>query len=136
MLSAALLFSSALAGEVRLEISKTEHNSGQLLVVLFTSEDGWPSNPDKAYRRLIATPTTGTSVVVIPDVPPGRYAAFVVHDEDSDMQCDLGSVIPMPKEPIAASRDARAMFGPPKFQDAVFDVGDAPVVQRFRFIRY
>ncbi len=132
-----LLFSlaSAQEGTVRLEITQTDNTHGQMLVVLFASEDGWPSESTKAAQRMIVTPTVGTTVAVFQHVPPGTYAAFALHDEDGDGECDLKSVIPMPKEPIGASRDAKGWFGPPKFADAAFVVGAGQTVQRFRLQR-
>jgi len=134
----ALLFSlaSAQEGSVRLEITQTDNTQGQMLVVLFSSADGWPSESTKAVQRMIVPPTMGTTVAVFNHVPPGTYAAFALHDEDGDGECDLKSVIPMPKEPFGASRDAKAWFGPPKFADAVFTVGAGETLQRFKLQRF
>jgi uncharacterized protein (DUF2141 family) len=62
----------------------------------------------------------------ITEIPVGRYAISVLHDEnDNDkMETDL---IGRPKEGYGFSRNARGKFGPPGFDDAAFDVATEPV---------
>jgi uncharacterized protein (DUF2141 family) len=133
-----LLLLTALAqdpGAVRLEITNVQSTEGQLLVALFRAEDGYPDEPDKAYRKALVPPVVGTTVWTFDGLPAGTYAAFVVHDENMNQQCDLKWPIPMPKEPVGATRDAKGSFGPPKFKDASFTVGAAATTQRFKLVR-
>lgn len=70
---------------------------------------------------------SGTTVVTVPGVPPGRYAAQVFQDVNGNGKLDRG-LFGVPKEPIGISRDAPIHFGPPKWPDASFDHG--PQAQR------
>lgn len=54
------------------------------------------------------------------DVPPGRYAIGVMHDEDDDGEFDTG-FLGIPSEGYGFSRDARGTLGPPSFDSAAFD---------------
>jgi uncharacterized protein (DUF2141 family) len=72
-----------------------------------------------------ATAVAGTTVVIVPDVPPGRYAAQVFQDLNSNGKLERG-LFGVPKEPIGISRDAPIHFGPPRWADAAFDHGTAP----------
>lgn len=65
----------------------------------------------------------GTTIVTVPNVPPGRYSAQVFHDIDGDGKLKRG-MFGIPKEPVGFSRDAPIHFAPPKWQDAMFDHGD------------
>lgn len=98
---------------------------GQLLLSLYAGPDGFPSDPEKALRRL-AVPIPGEVVEVSLDsVAAGRYAVSVLHDENGNtaMETDwLGR----PKEGWGVSNDARGFFGPPGFDDASFEVADEP----------
>ena len=58
------------------------------------------------------------------DVPPGRYAIALLHDENGNGKADRALGM-MPKEGFGFSRDAKVRMGPPSFQDAVFPVGAA-----------
>jgi len=64
----------------------------------------------------------GTTIVTVPNVPPGRYAAQVFHDVNSSGKLERG-LFGIPKEPIGVSRDAPIHFAPPKWNDAWFDHG-------------
>lgn len=122
-----LLATQAFSGEghtLTLQIEGLKSTEGQLLVVLFDKADGYPDKADRAYRKLLVeTVEAPVSTVVIEDVPTGTYAAFAVHDVNGNGIVDLRSVIPMPKEPIGASRNAKGFMGPPKFSGAAFEVG-------------
>jgi uncharacterized protein (DUF2141 family) len=69
-----------------------------------------------------APATVGTTIVTVPDVPPGRYAAQVFHDRNSNGKVDR-ALFGIPTEPLGFSRDAPVRMSPPKFADAVFEHG-------------
>ena len=81
-----------------------------------------------------APAAAGVTMVTIPGVPAGDYAAQAFHDENDNQHMDrmFGSI---PKEGFGFSRDAKVVMGPPSFADAVFDVGNAPVHQTIK-MRY
>lgn len=105
-----------------LHIGGVASAEGHLLVVLFNSEDGWPSDPKKAVRSTMVAAKPGVVTVTFDDLPPGVYAGSVVHDLDDDRVCDVKWPIPIPKEPVGMTRDAKGHFGPPKFADAALQV--------------
>jgi len=67
----------------------------------------------------------GTTVVVIPNVPPGRYASQVFHDRNSNGKIDRG-LFGIPKEPVGFSNDAPIHMAPPRWDVAVFTHGTEP----------
>ena len=68
---------------------------------------------------------------MVRDVPPGSWAVLAYQDENNNGELDR-NLIGMPKEPYGFSRDARSKFGPPRFEDAVIELGDAPTVTNVR----
>jgi uncharacterized protein (DUF2141 family) len=121
------------AGEsvtIELRIGNIRSTDGQVLVVLFAQEDGFPGEPDKAFAKDIVPAKPGATRATFV-VPPGRYAALAVHDVNGNGDCDMRWPIPIPKEPVGASRDAKGFMGPPKFRDAAFDAAAGTVVQAF-----
>ncbi len=54
-------------------------------------------------------------------IPPGRYAVMVFHDENDNQKLDK-SAIGMPLEGYGFSRNAKGHWGPPTFKDAAIDV--------------
>lgn len=69
----------------------------------------------------------GETTVVVKDVPPGTWAVLAYHDENANGELDR-NLVGIPKERYGFSRDARSKFGPPRFEDAVIELGDAPSV--------
>ena len=67
----------------------------------------------------------GTTIVVVPDVPPGRYASQVFHDRNGNGKIDRG-LFGIPKEPVGFSNDAPTHMAPPKWNAAVFTHGTEP----------
>jgi uncharacterized protein (DUF2141 family) len=61
----------------------------------------------------------GTTIVVVPNVPPGRYAAQAFHDKNGNGKVDRG-LFGIPKEGVGFSNNALKM-SEPKFDVAAFD---------------
>ncbi|MGI9168621.1 MAG: DUF2141 domain-containing protein [Caulobacteraceae bacterium] len=63
----------------------------------------------------------GATVVKIPGVPPGQYAAQVFHDENDDGAV-ARNLLGIPTEAIGFSNDAPLHIRGPHFSDAAFEV--------------
>jgi uncharacterized protein (DUF2141 family) len=74
------------------------------------------------------------TVLVLHDVPPGRYAAQLFHDENMNDKADRG-LFGLPKEGLAFSRDAPIKLSPPRWSDAAVDVRPGAQTIRVR-MRY
>ena len=66
-----------------------------------------------------APAVAGTTLVRVPGVPAGRWAAMAWHDRNANNDVDR-NVIGMPKEPIGFSNDVRVRMAAPRFADAAF----------------
>jgi len=55
--------------------------------------------------------------VVFENLPAGEVAVSLFHDENSNSTLDR-NFLGIPKEGWGASRDAKAHFGPPSYDDA------------------
>jgi len=73
----------------------------------------------------------GETTVSVKGVPNGVWAVLVYQDENGNGELDR-NLIGMPKEPYGFSRDARGRFGPPGFDDAAFEVSEAPTTANVR----
>lgn len=62
------------------------------------------------------------SVSVRIALPPGTYAAQAFHDEDGDGKIGRNA-IGLPTEGLGFSNDAVMRFGPPRFDEAAFQLG-------------
>jgi uncharacterized protein (DUF2141 family) len=106
-------------GILRLKITNVRSDRGKIQVCLYHSKDGFPSDPSKSIKRANVIIRAGVSEVVFSDLPPGEYAVALMHDENGNGKMDTNWV-GIPKEGYGASNDAKATFGPPKYNDAKF----------------
>jgi len=102
-----------------------ESQTGRAGCSLFRGDDGFPNDLSKAFRRYWAPIRDDRTVVCrFRDVPPGRYAVAVMHDENGNEELDR-NLVGVPQEGWGVSRDASARaFGPPRYGDAAFRVGE------------
>lgn len=102
------------------QITKFESNEGQVYVALYDAERNWL---ETRYKGEIGHVADGEARVKFGDVPPGTYAISLFHDTNGNGELDT-NFLGIPKEPIACSNNAVGRFGPPKWSDAKFEVGD------------
>jgi uncharacterized protein (DUF2141 family) len=91
--------------------------------------------PEKLFLKVCpyvgeAQAQTGTTIVRIPNVPPGRYAAQAYHDRNHNGHADR-NFLGLPTEDVGFSNNALTALARPKFSVAAFDHGSAP--QRITF---
>jgi uncharacterized protein (DUF2141 family) len=95
---------------------------GLIILSLFDEQGGFPLRVATALRRVEQPLHDRAMELRLTDLPPGRYALAVLHDENADraVQTDwLGR----PREGYAFSGGARIERGLPRFDDAAFDLG-------------
>jgi len=98
------------------------NTEGNLLLSVFRSAEGFPSDDSKAlYKARIAKIPATEVKYVFKDIPDGSYAVSVLHDENGDLKMNTNGV-GIPKEGSGASNNARGSFGPPRYADALITV--------------
>lgn len=118
---AALLSSqAAAAAELKVEIRNVGSSEGSIRVALYASEQAFLKN---LYAGQIAPAQKGSIAVRFGDVPPGSYALSVYHDENENGELDK-NFLGIPTEPYGFSNNARGMFGPASFGDAMVAIED------------
>jgi uncharacterized protein (DUF2141 family) len=96
------------------------NQKGELGVTVFKSPDGWPENNDKALLHG-GYPFSGNSGTVRLELPPGRYAVAVIHDENSNHKLDR-NFMSIPKEGFGFSNNPHVLLTAPKFDTAAFQL--------------
>jgi uncharacterized protein (DUF2141 family) len=107
---------------------------GKLMACLTADPGQFPNcrNPDRTYHLVV--PAGETVELHFADVPPGRYAVALLHDENGNGKIDRALML-VPTEGFGFSSDAPVVMGPPKFEAAAFTVAAQPVRQTIH-IRY
>jgi uncharacterized protein (DUF2141 family) len=108
--------------QLTVDISGFRNDKGVCYVSLYNSQDGFPTDSAKAYRKLVLHIKDMKSKAVFKDLDPGVYAVVVVHDENNNGKTDT-NFLGIPKEGLGSSNNPRTM-GPPRFNDTKFLIGE------------
>lgn len=111
--------------EILVSISGLKSQKGQVLIYLFSSETGFPTEFKSAFKSGKANISGTDSQFIFSEIPPGKYAIAIIHDENGDTK--LGTnFIGIPSEGIGVSNNPKGTLGPPKFNEAVFNHQNGP----------
>jgi uncharacterized protein (DUF2141 family) len=108
----------AQAARVTVTVEGIRSTDGAIMVGLFDTPATFPQKFLKGESAVAQIPSV---TLIFENVEPGRYAMSAFHDRNGNGKLDSGA-FGIPKEPFGFSRDARAVMGPPSFEDAAFDV--------------
>lgn len=123
------------SGKIIVEVTGLRNNDGKALVVLYNNSNGFPGSPEKNSRikSMEGTISNNKSTVVFTEIPYGTYAVFVLHDENNNKTMDF-SQRGIPKEGMAYSQNAVAKYGPPKWEEAKFELKSDEAIQKIKMI--
>ncbi|MCM0000032.1 MAG: DUF2141 domain-containing protein [Erythrobacter sp.] len=112
----------AQAGEVVITVTDVRSTKGVIRACMTTRKDIFPKcvNDPNAHRTVV--PAT-TKEIRFTGVKPGAYGIALLHDENNNGKADRAMGM-MPKEGYGFSRDAPVRMAPPKFTDAVLQIGE------------
>jgi len=114
--------------DIVVNISGIDNNKGKIMIGLYASEGNWLGNPKKS---LIGKIENGKSTVTFSNMSQGVYAISIYHDENDNNLIDM-NFLGIPKEDNGCSNQARGFFGPPKWEDAKFEVKNSTIIQNIK----
>lgn len=106
--------------KITVNFSNIKIIQGQIYVGLYTSEGDFMKD-DENFRNCITPVSDNTAQCILENIPNGKYAISVFHDENGNGKLDTG-MFGIPKEPYGFSNNARGTFGPPSFHSSSFEV--------------
>ena len=107
--------------DLTLQITNIDSNRPGEIVVMVFQEDGFPKDHQKAIQKYHITPTQAQHRINI-QVPPGRFALKIHHDEDKSGTMTKNWTGIIPAEGVGFSSGARVRFGPPSFKAAAMEL--------------
>lgn len=129
MLISSLAFSQATnTQDIVVTITNFESNEGKALIGLFDSESTFLKERFKSH---IVKIENNSCKVTFKNIPVGVYAVSIVHDENDNGKLDT-NFMGIPKEDTGCSNNAPARFGPPKWEDAKFEVKNETISQSIK----
>lgn len=109
-----------------IDVHLTQQAHGELAYLVFASSSGFPGDRDKSLRHgFLPIPSNAQHIRIDTDLSPGIYAVTVYEDINSNHKLDH-NFIGIPREPVGVSNNPPARFGPPRFDECSFHLGDTP----------
>ncbi|HET9486988.1 MAG TPA: DUF2141 domain-containing protein [Chryseosolibacter sp.] len=113
---------------LKVEVGELRNSTGIVQFALYNQEGTIPDEHyKKHYKLLRGEIRDGSAQVMFTDLPPGKYAVNVLHDENSNGKIDKGLILP--KEGIGFSNIQSIGIGKkPSFAKASFQLeGNATI---------
>jgi uncharacterized protein (DUF2141 family) len=117
----AFFISSLLSAQnvnLTVSVSGLKSDDGVLKVGLYNSEGTFLKIP---YKSIPSQIKDNVATVVFEGIPKGEYAISSYQDENSNGKLDRNE-IGIPSEAVACSNNAKGYMGPPRYQDAKFNI--------------
>ena len=104
-----------------------DSNVGNLGVLVFNNEKGWPEDRTAALKDISEPAQQGTQTMKIPGLPPGNYAVALIHDVNQNHKLEK-NWIGQPKEQWGLSNNPHATIKAPPMSKALFELkGDKEI---------
>lgn len=100
-------------------VEGVNRTAGNIGVLVFRGDKGWPEDNDAAFRRVVVPAHPGTVVVQVPNLPAGDYAVAVGHDTNVNHHVDK-NWLGKPTEQWGMSNNPHAVVRAPAFTKAKF----------------
>ena len=106
------------------DLCNLRNNEGSVVFALYNREDAFPDEHyKKYYKKMIGKIENGNASVTFTNLPAGKYAVNILHDEDNNGKIKKGFILP--KEGIGFSNYQSIGLGnKPKFGKAAFQLND------------
>jgi uncharacterized protein (DUF2141 family) len=114
--------------DITVNISNLNSNDGKVFVGLYNTKESFLN---KGYKYLSTEIKNHSTMVTFKDVPNGIYAISMYHDENDNDKMD-SNFLGIPKEDYGCSNNAKGFMGPPKWEDAKFEVNNKTVIQNIQ----
>ena len=109
------------SSNLRINLQGIRNNKGVILLSLFSSAEGYPSDASKADQKIRMPVKKLQLPIVFKNIKPGKYAIALLHDEDEDGKMAT-TFLGLPKEGYGFSNNVMGLAGPPSYQKASFIV--------------
>lgn len=127
MLGVLLPAAAAPATSLEIDVAGLRSAKGLIRICLTVEPKNFPGCTDDKHAVTRSVPAS-QHVIRFDGLPPGNYAAALIHDENSNAKLD--TLVGIPREGFGFSRNPRIGFGPPRFSAAEFALGSVAETQQ------
>ncbi len=117
------------ANEIRFVLTGLNASAGGTVrCALYRDEETW-LDTSRRFMQAAANVRRSSAACVFRDVPPGTYAIAALHDENGDREMER-SLLGIPREGYAISRNERNRMSRPDFDEAAIQFEGGQMVTR------
>jgi len=113
---------------LKISVSNVNEEGGNIGVLVFNSDKGWPEDRTAALKDVIVPAHPGTVLVTIPNLPAADYAVAVLHDVNQNHKMDR-NWMSKPKEQWAMSNNPHALIKAPSYSTAKFHLSGNQTIE-------
>lgn len=106
--------------QLTLEVTNIKESRGNMFIAIYDTEATFMDSDEAIHRDIVAIRSTNF-VTTFSDLPSGKYAIALFHDENQNNELDTGW-FGIPKEGYGFSNDAQGKMGPPSYEAASFNL--------------
>ena len=114
--------------DVVVKVTNLKSDKGKVFIALYNSQNTFLKSECKSA---IVTIENKISTYTFKNLPQGTYAISLFHDENENGKMDT-NFLGIPKENYGASNNAKGFMGPPKWEDAKFDIKNDIIYQTIK----
>lgn len=111
--------------EITVNIENLNSNNGHIYISLYDTETSFLG---KGFKSMISPIENKSCTITFKNVPNGIYAISFFHDENENKKMDT-NFLGIPKEDYGCSNNAKGFMGPPKWEDAKFEINNESITQ-------
>ena len=108
--------------DLTVTVTNIQNSKGKISFGLFRKQDSFPIK-GKQFKGVFVETTNSKTKYTFQDLEKNGYAVAVYHDENNNGILDK-NLVGAPTEAYGFSRNARAMFSAPSFDDAKVELSD------------
>ncbi len=108
-----------------IEVNGFDNDNGQLVLGVCNKKENFLK--EYAYGDVVKIKNK-KATVVIKNLPSGEYAISLFHDVNSNNVLDK-NMFGIPSEDYGFSNNAKGTFGPPKYEDAKFNLNESKIIK-------
>jgi uncharacterized protein (DUF2141 family) len=103
--------------QLNLKVQNIKKAVGDIYIAVYDNEDDYMEN---RFAEAIANVESEGSLEVVLKIPYGKYAVTIFHDVNQDGELST-NFMGIPKEPYGFSNNPKSTFGPPSFEQSLFE---------------
>ncbi|WP_026838338.1 DUF2141 domain-containing protein [Gillisia sp. JM1] len=107
-----------------IKVENLRNSKGVVQYAIYNKDGSFPDEKyEKYFRKGIAEISKNRSTLTFNDLPAGKYAVSILHDENENGIIDKKFLVPLPNEGVGISNyESIGLFNRPNFSKASFRV--------------